>query len=183
MNIGKPTPPPSPLAAVPRVRLEGVRKQAMETGRNRLLVTAAVLTLAFLVIGGRLVELTSPGNATEPRVVRAEPSTTPSAGRADIVDRHGVVLATTLPTVSLYADPGDVLDAAAAADLLVTVLDDLDRERTLAKLKSAGSFVWLRRNLTPRSSRSTGSASRVCSSSAPNAGSTPTAGRRPTSSG
>ncbi len=150
MNIGKPTPPPSPLAAVPRVRLEGVRKQAMETGRNRLLVTAAVLTLAFLVIGGRLVELTSPGNATEPRVVRAEPSTTPSAGRADIVDRHGVVLATTLPTVSLYADPGDVLDAAAAADLLVTVLDDLDRERTLAKLKSAGSFVWLRRNLTPR---------------------------------
>ena len=39
-------------------RIEGTRKQAMETGRNRLLVTGVILTLAFAAIGVRLVDLT-----------------------------------------------------------------------------------------------------------------------------
>ena len=38
--------------------IEGFRKQALETGRNRLLVTGVVLTLAFTVIAVRLVDLT-----------------------------------------------------------------------------------------------------------------------------
>ena len=39
-------------------RIEGIRKQALEMGRNRLLVTGIVLTLAFMAIGARLVDLT-----------------------------------------------------------------------------------------------------------------------------
>ena len=48
-----------------RRRIEGFGKDALETGRNRLLVTAAVLTLAFVGIGARLVDL-SVLNGTEP---------------------------------------------------------------------------------------------------------------------
>ena len=41
-----------------RVRLEGSRKRALDTGRNRVVVTAVLFGLAFSVIAGRLVELT-----------------------------------------------------------------------------------------------------------------------------
>ncbi len=139
-----------------RVRLDGVRKQALETGRNRLLITGVVLALTYLLIAGRLVQLTVIDSGHEPRLARSAPasvapSTLPAAiGRANIVDRNGVILASSLPTVSLYGDPENVLDAEAAARRLVEVLPGLDRVEVLAKLRRSGRFVWLKRNLTPK---------------------------------
>ncbi|MCZ6607981.1 MAG: penicillin-binding protein 2, partial [Alphaproteobacteria bacterium] len=132
-----------------RVHLEGTRKQALETGRNRLLVTGVVFALAFLAIAGRLVDLTVLGSGAESRLAAVAPARAATSGRADITDRNGVILATSLPTVSLYADPTEVLDAEEAADKLVGVLPGLDRSEVLAKLTSRGRFVWLRRILTP----------------------------------
>ena len=40
------------------VRMDGTRKQAIETGRNRLLVTAAAFAIVFCAIAARLIELT-----------------------------------------------------------------------------------------------------------------------------
>ncbi len=133
-----------------RVQLEGIRKQALETGRNRLLVTGIVLTIAFLAIVGRLVDLTVLNGGGEPALARAPAPHGPATGRADIVDRHGIVLATSLPVVSLYANPREVLDVDEAATKLAQALPDLSREEILAKLKSRSRFVWLRRNLTPQ---------------------------------
>lgn len=130
-----------------RVRLEETRKQALETGRNRLLVTAVVFALAFLVIAGRLIDLAVWGDG--PRLARAPVLGPAATERADIIDRNGVILATSLPTASLFADPSFVPDAEEAADKLVRVLPGLDRSEVLAKLRSKGRFVWLKRNLTP----------------------------------
>ncbi|NQU59819.1 MAG: penicillin-binding protein 2 [Rhodospirillales bacterium] len=130
-------------------QIEGSRKQAIETGRNRLLVTGAVLTMAFVAIGVRLVDLTVFKAGEEPRLAKAGPALLSAAGRADIVDRNGVILATSLPTASLYADPGAVLNAEDAADRLAKVLPVLNRDEVLAKLNSKGRFVWIYRNLTP----------------------------------
>jgi cell division protein FtsI (penicillin-binding protein 3) len=134
-------------ARIQRVRLEGTCKQALETGRNRLLVTAVVFGLAFLVIAGRLIDLAAWEGGT--RLARSPVPGPVVAERADIIDRNGLILATSLPTASLFADPSFVPDAEEAADKLVRVLPGLDRARVLAKLKSKGRFVWLRRNLTP----------------------------------
>ena len=132
-----------------RVRLEGARKQALETGRNRLLVTAVVFALAFMVIGVRLVDLGYVDQGTEPRLAGTAASTEISHVRADIVDRNGVLLATSLPTVSLYADPQYISDADEAAAKLVSVLPDLDLDEVRAKLQTNGRFAWISRNLTP----------------------------------
>ena len=124
-----------------------MRSQALETSRNRLLVTGALLTLAFFVVAGRLVELTAfrePGETA--RVARAVDR---PKERADVVDRNGILLATSLPTASLYANPRHVLDAEHTAAKLAAVLPDLSRESIAKKLASDGSFVWLHRNLTP----------------------------------
>jgi len=142
--------PPTTSKKKALVRLEGARKQALEVGRNRLLVTSALFALAFFAIAFRLVDLTLLNTGHEPAyagAVSAEPRT---AGRADIKDRNGIILATSLPTASLYADPKDIFDAEDAADRLVRALPELNREEVLIKLKSKSRFVWLKRELTPK---------------------------------
>ncbi|MBL6941438.1 MAG: penicillin-binding protein 2 [Rhodospirillales bacterium] len=131
------------------VRLEGNYKQALETGRNRLLVTGVMFMIAFVAIAVRLVDLTAFGPGGEPRISHSIPSPAVTAGRADIFDRNGTVLATSLPTASLFADPQDIMDAEEAAEKLATVFPDINRNELLLKLKSNSRFVWINRNLTP----------------------------------
>ncbi|MGQ0677927.1 MAG: peptidoglycan D,D-transpeptidase FtsI family protein [Rhodospirillales bacterium] len=139
-------PPANPVAG--RVRLEGELKQALETGRNRLIVTAALFALVFAAIAGRLVEVALFGHG-EPRTAQGPRPGALEAFRADVTDRNGVILATSLETASLYANPRLVPDAAKAARKLASVLGGEEAE-VRDKLASAKSFVWIRRNLTPR---------------------------------
>jgi cell division protein FtsI (penicillin-binding protein 3) len=139
-------PPAHPVAG--RVRLEGEFKQALETGRNRLIVTAGLFALVFAVIAGRLVEVTLLGHG-EPRTATGPRPGALETFRADITDRNGVILATSLETASLYANPRQVIDPAEAARKLAAVLGGEEGE-IKDKLASGRSFVWLRRNLTPR---------------------------------
>ena len=132
------------------IRLEGSRKQAIETGRTRLLVAAASFTLAFALIGWRLVDLGIMAGQHEPSLARSLSSDALETGRADITDRNGVVLATTMPTASLYANPQHVRDPEGAAEQLARVLPELNAANLRARLASDRSFVWLQRNLTPR---------------------------------
>jgi cell division protein FtsI (penicillin-binding protein 3) len=132
-----------------RIHVEGLRKQAIETGRNRLLAVGIVFAIGFSVVAGRLVEMALFQDDREPRLPRSAGSEGAAVGRLDVVDRGGVVLATSLPTASLYANPRQVLDAEDSAAKLVRVLSGLDRDEVAAKLKSRGSFVWIARNLTP----------------------------------
>jgi cell division protein FtsI (penicillin-binding protein 3) len=137
----------TPAHAARPVRLEGVKHRALETARNRLLATGVIFALAFLVMAGRLVDLTVLGGS--PVRTFAAQSAAKAVGRGDIVDRNGVVLATSLPTASVYADPKQILDADAAIADLARVFPDLDREVLRARLTSASHFAWVRRGLTP----------------------------------
>jgi len=117
-----------------RRQIKGVRKQALETGRNRLLVAGVVITLAFGVIATRLVDLTVLNAGDEPRVAQTETTSEGMIGRGDITDRNGILLATSLPTASLYADPKGVLDPDEAALKIASVLTELAPEDIAQKL-------------------------------------------------
>lgn len=132
------------------VRLEGVAKQALEVGRNRLILAGCLITLGFAAIAGRVVELSALRDHNEPTVPTAAADAALQTGRADIVDRNGMLVATSLRTPSLYADPTEVLDADRAARRLTTVLTDLPVAEIAAKLRTNRRFVWLKRNLTPQ---------------------------------
>lgn len=137
-------------AGASRVRMEGRAKAAVEIGRNRLAVTAAVFAMAFCVIAGRLVDLMVLNGGEAVRLsAAAHAASEQVVHRGDILDRNGVVLATNLPTVNLYADARAVLDPDDAAARLVQVLPDIPFETARRKLASGKSFVYLRRNLTP----------------------------------
>lgn len=140
---------PSLPAPSARVTLEGLPQNALETGRTRLLVTGALFAFAFLLIAGRLVDVAVIKRAGEPRHA-SHGRAAPIAERADLLDRNGLLLATSLPTSSLYVDPKDVIDPVEAAARLVGALPELNEAEVLAKLRSEKNFVWLKRNLTPR---------------------------------
>ena len=129
--------------------LEGARKKAVETGRNRLVIVAAVFACAFVVLAGRLVHLSSMGDAGSAGPV-AEGGGDIGLARAEIVDRNGVLLASDLTTASLYANPLQVLDAAEASDKISRVLPEIDRGELFSKLSAPNRFVWIKRHLTPR---------------------------------
>jgi cell division protein FtsI (penicillin-binding protein 3) len=127
----------------------GPAREAIEMSRKRLTITGAILTLAFCVIGLRLIDVSLMQAAVEPRVAFAPKAVSLQFSRADIVDRNGILLATSLPTASLYADPRQVLDPAVAAKRLAETLPDLDEKKLAARLASKRAFVWIKRDLTP----------------------------------
>ena len=133
-----------------RVELEGTRKQEIETGRLRLVVTGALFALAFAVVGGQLINVSLLGIDYRPRAHHGDGVAGYSGARADIVDRNGVLIATNLPAASLYADPALVLDAEEAALRLAAVLPELSHDALIAKLTADRRFVWIKRHLTPR---------------------------------
>ena len=133
-----------------KIRIEGDRKTAIETGRNRLMVAGALFTAAFAVIGIRVVDVSVFSDTAEPRYSRSIAKDEKHTGRADIVDRNGVLMATSLRTASLYANPRLVLDPEQAALQLATALPDIDVKDIENKLRSNRGFVWLKRHLTPR---------------------------------
>ena len=133
-----------------KIRIEGDRKTAIETGRNRLMVAGALFGAAFLVISIRVVDVSIFSSEAEPRYSRSITKTEKYTGRADIVDRNGVLVATSVNTASLYANPRLVLDPEQAALKLSRALPDINVEAIERKLRSDRGFVWLRRHLTPR---------------------------------
>ena len=70
--------------------------------------------------------------------------------RANIVDRNGVILATTLATASLYADAKKILNPKIAARQLHNVFTEIPYRKLYKKLTSQKSFVWIKRHLTPK---------------------------------
>ena len=133
-----------------KIRIEGDRKTAIEMGRNRLMVAGALFTAAFTVIGIRVIDVSVFSENTEPRYTRSIAKDEKHNGRADIVDRNGVLMATSLSTASLFANPRLVLDPEQAALKLATALPDIDVKVIEQKLRSNRGFVWLKRHLTPR---------------------------------
>ncbi|RYE73023.1 MAG: penicillin-binding protein 2, partial [Hyphomicrobiales bacterium] len=102
----------------------------------------------FLAIVGRLVML---GAFPSDQVgLRRATSNAISAARPDILDRNGIQLATDIRTVSVFAEPRNILDKDEATELLTAVLPDLNAKELRDKLGTKKGFVWVKREITPR---------------------------------
>ena len=138
--------PPPCVAMVP----DGPAKQALDACRTRLFVTGGLFALVFAVVALRVVEIVAVGGGTaESQIGRFRIVTAPVPSHANIVDRNGNVLAATLDSPSLYANPKQIVDAGDATRKLVKVFPNLGAAEVYAKLTSGKSFVWIKRHLTP----------------------------------
>jgi len=139
-----------PCVPSKRLPADGPAREAIETSRNRLMITGAVLFIAFGCIGIRLVDLSLLQPAEEPSLNHAAQSDRIETERADILDRNGALLATGLATASLYANPRRVIDPDEAARQIASVLPNSDADDLARRLKTDREFIWLHRKLTPR---------------------------------
>jgi cell division protein FtsI (penicillin-binding protein 3) len=122
---------------------------AIELARNRIIIGIICFCFILSVIGFRLLSVMVINPVGEP--LSAELDTQPGfhLGRADIVDRNGEILATSITTSSLFANAEKVINATEAAEKIVTVLPKLNKLKLIDRLKSGKRFVWLARHLTP----------------------------------
>jgi cell division protein FtsI (penicillin-binding protein 3) len=138
------------------------RRAALEKTRSRLLLATGGFMLLFGAVVAKLADATIIFPMTPhlpPEVVQVLPpppagDTTPEPGspkgvRANITDRNGEILAISLPTSGLYANPKEMMDVADAAHKLKLALPRLDEDVVRARLSAAKQFVYLARQLTP----------------------------------
>jgi cell division protein FtsI (penicillin-binding protein 3) len=130
---------------------EGPARTALEACRARLFLTSVLFACVFAAVALRIVEvvLLDSGGA-QSHMPRFRMPAPPTPARADIVDRNGKLLAATLDSPSVYANPKQILDPAAATRNLVRAFPSLDAAELYAKLTSGKSFVYIKRHLTPK---------------------------------
>lgn len=138
---------------------ESTGSRVLERSRLRLLCVALFFALCFGSIGGRLIGMmihshrsAAPAPASSSPVEEAEDAevkgTEQHIKRGDIVDRNGVLLATSLMTESAFANAREISNPEAAAQALSRTLG-ISQSSLLKRLRSKKNFVWVKRQLTP----------------------------------
>jgi len=139
---------------------ESSSRRIIEQSRLRLLCVGFFFVLCFSSISWRMIEVAVLTNTRAATITVSDTesasneqveikSTDPVFQRGNITDRNGVLLATSLMTASVFANPKEIKEPAETAQRLEKALGG-DRARWLSKLSSDKSFVWLKRNLTPK---------------------------------
>jgi cell division protein FtsI (penicillin-binding protein 3) len=137
-------------------RVREPTQQALDIGRGRLVVLSALFTLAFAAVGWRLVDITLLKPVAEAkRAVPVRTAADPAlpareTQRGDITDRNGELLATSIATWSLFADPKMIVDPDKTAQRLSRFFPDQPVADFREKMRAEKRFVWIRRHLTPR---------------------------------
>ncbi len=120
--------------------------QTVAEGRIRIRIGVVAFVFMLLIAIVRLAEISLFSSDAHqrnlPQALKMQ--------RADLTDRNGELLATTLETYSLYAEPRRVWNPRETAGHLVKLRPHLSRAKLREKLEADRSFVWLERGLTPR---------------------------------
>jgi cell division protein FtsI (penicillin-binding protein 3) len=130
---------------------DGPARKALEGCRARLFLTSILFACVFAAVALRIVEIVVfEGGGAQSHMPRFRIPAPPVSARADIVDRNGKLLATTLDSPSVYANPKQILDPVDATRKLTKAFPSLKSDEIYAKLTSGKSFVYIKRHLTPR---------------------------------
>ncbi len=143
------------------IQRESSGKKLIDQSHIRLFCITAFFFLFFVGIGCRLIEIMVLHHSDDNALVSVPASSADDQtledlsaplklARNDIVDRNGLVLATSLSTESLFANPRDIPDADEAAVRISKTFPELDAKDLARKLKRDADFVWIKRNLTPK---------------------------------
>ncbi len=154
--------PRAALQANRVIQRESSGRKIIEQSRIRLFCVTVCFILSFLTIAWQLIDIavihrtsetarrSGSQSADADEKFMEEVSSPITLARNDIVDRNGLTLATTLATQSLFANPHIILDPENTAKKIARIFPDLNEKDIVHKLKRDCSFVWIKRNLTPK---------------------------------
>jgi len=124
-----------------RISLQGGRSVHIERARLRMVLMSGLFACAYLLLAVRAFDL-SVFQAVQERAELSEAPTEQAsdvqamAPRGRILDRNGLVLASSLPMAALSANPSLILEPQKVAAGLAKIFPDLDRRALSEKLSS-----------------------------------------------
>ena len=128
-----------------------IRKQLeIETRQGRLVIVAAIFTCSFFVLTLRLLDLMIINESSISSQKVESVNKFLKLSRSDIQDRNGWAIATTIPTIHLYANPSLITDSEVVVNSLKDIFPNLDEIRLNKRLNSNKKFVYLKRHVTPQ---------------------------------
>jgi cell division protein FtsI (penicillin-binding protein 3) len=163
-------PAPHPDAGIdgmqqPAVRIlkrESAEKRQVGQCRSRLILVLFFIGMSYLMLAIRVTEVSLAGLWDTPNTSSSSYATHSArnqegkpllrGSRGKIIDRNGVLLAGSLTTRSLYANPRLVnrFGAEKTAIALHQIMPDLDQKKLLTMLSSDKTFVYIKRHLNPQ---------------------------------
>lgn len=115
--------------------------------RRRLLGISVIFCLGFVIAGGRAGQIALSNEqhlASKPKTINPI-----SSVRADIVDRHGRILATNVESYTVYAQPAQIVAPARAAKILAETFPSLEHDTLYQMFNSPRKFAWVIRDISP----------------------------------
>ncbi|GHU12822.1 peptidoglycan glycosyltransferase [Alphaproteobacteria bacterium] len=124
----------------------------LNIAKKRVLMAVSLFLIMFSALVARLVHvMIINGNQLDNFY---DPSIPAIISRSDIMDRNGNIIATSLPTVSLYACPHEIIGIDDSLKKLKEVFPDIDIKSLKEKLLSSKKFLWIKRHLPPKKEQS-----------------------------
>lgn len=136
------------LSKKPSDVVKGQVGENLRVAHGRLTLVMVCFALVFIALGLRAADVSL--MATSEYGYQAEVQKLVSEYRGDILDRNGVLLATTLDVQSLYADSKHIQSPRDTALKLKAVFPDLSLSLLQKRLESGDRFVWLKRDVRPQ---------------------------------
>ena len=124
----------------------GLFRMRLDKSGGRMRVVALGFAALYVVIAGKLVYL---GFKPDPQSLRRAASEAVSHARPDILDRNGLVMATDVKVMSVFAEPKRIIDKDEAVELLTAVLPDVNARELRDRLGSRKGFIWVKRGISP----------------------------------
>lgn len=130
--------------------LDDATRGVLRKASKRIAFLMVVFFLCFSAIVGRLFYLTVlsyQSRTFTPSVLKTDLNII----RHNVLDRNGMILATSVPTKDLSINPKMVKpkDRETVAENLAKVLPGVTKEDVLSKIDMGGSFRYIKRNITP----------------------------------
>lgn len=129
--------------------LDAATQKSLRTAKNRILIIGLAFLSLLFIIWGRLFYLTVLSYDKTP-IQTSQWDTDEKLPRYNIVDRNGVVLATTLTSWDISVNPKKVENPEEVAKKIHEKLPDLQEKELLQKLTSKSNFKYIKRGATPK---------------------------------
>ena len=139
-----------PQAKLDRYRcLDATTKSILKTASVRTNLVIFFICVAFIAIWARLFFYTIVYYQPRDFKPSSISKTVLAFQRQNILDRNGLVLATSIPTKDLSVNPRKIKNPEQTARALIQALPDLNYDEVYSKLTSPSAFKYIKRNLLP----------------------------------
>lgn len=131
------------------ITVPGGRRSALQRARERLFRTMIVVMALFMAVTFRLFQLTvlEADNSASPIQSLAQ---IPVPPRAHITDRHGAILAKSIPSRTLIVRPHEIMDREAATAQVLKVIPELKYAYVNARLEPTAPMRKIKRHISAR---------------------------------